>query len=57
MDIRKKMVVRHRHGLPRVVGDGLFLEMFKVRLDGALSTWCSCRCPCSLQGNWTGRDP
>ena len=38
MDIRKKMVVRHRHGLPRVMVDGLFLEMFKVRLDGALSS-------------------
>ena len=25
---------------------------FKVRLDGALSTRWSCRCPCSLQGSW-----
>ena len=29
------------------------LEIFKVRLDGALSTWWSCRCPCSVQGSWT----
>ena len=24
-----------------------------VRLDGALSTWWRCRCPCSLQDSWT----
>jgi len=25
----------------------------QVRLDGALSTWSSCRCPHSLQGGWS----
>jgi len=28
-------------------------EIPKVRLDGALSTWWSCGCLCSLQGIWT----
>ena len=31
-------VVRHRNSLPREVADVLFLETFKVRLDGALSS-------------------
>jgi len=30
-------VVRHWHRLPREIVDGPSLEMFKVRLDGALS--------------------
>jgi len=42
LDIRKKFftmrVVKTLHRLPREVGDALFQETFKVRLDGALST-------------------
>jgi len=30
-------VVKHWNRLPRAVVDALFLETFKVRLDGALS--------------------
>ena len=41
MDIRKKFpivrVVKHWHRLPREVVDAPSLEIFKVRLDGALS--------------------
>jgi len=40
-DIRKKLfmmrVVKHWHRLPREMGDAPSLEMFKVRLEGALS--------------------
>ena len=54
LSIKKKFsvrAVRHRHRLPREVVDALSLETLKVRLDRALSTWSSRRCPCSLQGS------
>jgi len=54
LDIRKMFftvrAVRHWHRLPREAVGAPSLETPKVRLDGALSTWWSCRCPCSLQG-------
>ena len=41
LDIRKKLfivrVVRHWNRLPIELADALSLEMFKARLDGALS--------------------
>ena len=55
--IRKKFftirVLKHWNRLLRGVVDAPSLETFKVRLDGTLSTWWSCRCPCSVQGSWT----
>ncbi|KFQ41086.1 hypothetical protein N332_06227, partial [Mesitornis unicolor] len=42
LDIRKKVftvrVVRHWHRLPREAVDAPSLEVFKARLDGALSS-------------------
>ena len=46
-------VVMHWHRLPREEVGAPSLETLKVRLDGALSTRWSCRCPCSLQGSCT----
>ena len=40
--------------LPREVVDALSVETLKVRVDGVLSNLICCRCPCSLQGSWTG---
>jgi len=58
LDIRKKLftlrVVRHWHRLPREVVDAPSLETLSVRLDRALRTCWSRRCPCSLQGSWMG---
>jgi len=43
----------HWHRLPREVVEVPSLKTSKVRLDRALSTWWSCRHPCTLQGSWT----
>ena len=57
LDVRKKFftvrAMSHWHRLTREVVDAPSLETLRVRLDGALSTWCSCRCSCSLQRSWT----
>jgi len=45
-------VVKHWHRLPREVADARSLEVFKARLDGALSIWSGGRCPCPWQGGW-----
>ena len=47
------MMVRHGHRLRREVVDAFSFSTFKVRLDGALSTWLNCSCPCSLQESCT----
>jgi len=46
--------VKHWHRLPREVVDAQSLETLKIRLDGALSTYLSCGCPCSPQWSWSG---
>ena len=57
MDIWKEFffttrIVKHGNVLPGDVVDALSLEVFKVRLDGALSNLISLCCQCSLQGSW-----
>lgn len=34
-----------RNSLPRKVVEASSLKTYSIRLDGALSTWWSCRCP------------
>lgn len=36
-----------RNSLPRKVVEASSLKTYSIRLDGALSTWWSCRCPYS----------
>ena len=54
LDIRKKITIRlllkHWKWMPREVEGPLFLETLKVRLDRALSTWWSWRCPLFIAG-------
>jgi len=56
LDIRKKFftmrVVKHWNKLPREAVDAPSLEVFKARLDGALSNLLSGRCPCPWQAEW-----
>ena len=57
MDIRRKFfkqwVMMHWNRLPKEAVGAPSLEALRVRLEGALSTGLSCRCPCSLQEGWT----
>lgn len=46
-------MVRHWNGLISEAVNAPSVEALKVRLDGALSTWLSCRHPRSLQGSWS----
>ena len=46
-------MVRHWNRLSREVVDALSLETSRGKLEGVLSIWLSCGCPCSLQGSWT----
>jgi len=56
LGIRKKFfivrAVRHWNSLPRAIVGVPSLEVFKARLDGALSNlvWSSGRCPCPWRG-------
>ena len=56
LDIRKKFfitrLVKHWNKLPREPVAAPSLEVFKARLDGALATWSSGRCPCPWQEGW-----
>ena len=57
LDIWKKFftvrVVRHWHRFPREVRDAPSLRSLGSGRTGLWATWCSCRCPCSLQESWT----
>jgi len=46
-------VVRHWNRLSGEVVDVQSLEVFKVRLDRALSNLIGERCPCPWQRHWT----
>ena len=50
-------VEKYWNKLPRDVLEAPSLEMLKARLDWALSTRSSCRCPYSLQGMWIFKGP
>ena len=54
LDIRKKFftmrVVKHWHRLPREAVAAAYLEVFKARLDGALSNLVSWKMPLLLAG-------
>ena len=58
LDIGKKCftmrVVRHWHRLPTEAVDAPSLEVFKVRLDGALSNLISWKMSLHTAGGWTG---
>jgi len=55
--VRKKFftvrLARHWNVLPSGIMDVLSLEMFKVRLDGALSNFVSLCMSLFIAGNWT----
>jgi len=56
LDIRKKCftmrVVKHWHRLPREVVDAPSLEIFKARLDGALSNLIELKMSLLIAGGW-----
>jgi len=45
-------VVKHWHRLPREAMDALSPEVFKARLDGALSNLVQWKMSCSWQRGW-----
>lgn len=58
LGLRKKFlivrVIQHWHRLPRAVVDP---HPWKHSVSGWMGLWATCfgqRCPCSLQGHWTG---